>query len=419
MTIQEHTAINRDKEIVQELARQVLDLSSLEINQKRKDRLRAVNDLHTGLRPGVWLNEIPWHEMDIDGKLVLHCTDPFAREMEQYFRRILFRWEYFQADMVVEGFYPIEKSYESTGNGLGIQEDVRRTDEYNNIVSHSYHDVLDTEEKLAKLHPPVLTAHPEIDCRNRAAAEELLGGTMPVRLMGTQIYYAPWDDIAILRGVEPILYDMMDRPEFLHQIIAGYTANQDSLMTQLEELGLLEDELTELHCTPAYTDDLPKAGSGESVRLKNVWFRSMAQMFSTVSPAMHDEFELEYMRPLMARCGLVYYGCCEPLDNKISLLKTIPNMRKIGVSPWADIESCAEQLGSDYVYARKPNPAFVAGEFDEDVVRKEIEDTVRVCIRYRCPYEFVLKDISTVSQHPENLIKWTRTVQETLDRYYG
>ena len=40
---------------------------------------------------------------------------------------------------------------------------------------------------------------------------------------------------------------------------------------------------------------------------------------------------------------------------------------------------------------RKPNPAFVAGEFDEDVVRKEIEDTVRVCIRYRCPYEFVLK----------------------------
>ena len=59
MTIQEHTAINRDKEIVQELARQVLDLSSLEINQKRKDRLRAVNDLHTGLRPGVWLNEIP------------------------------------------------------------------------------------------------------------------------------------------------------------------------------------------------------------------------------------------------------------------------------------------------------------------------------------------------------------------------
>ena len=76
--------------------------------------------------------------------------------------------------------------------------------------------------------------------------------------MGTQIYYAPWDDIAMLRGVEPILYDMMDRPEFLHQIIAGYTANQDSLMTQLEELGLLEDELTELHCTPAYTDDSPR-----------------------------------------------------------------------------------------------------------------------------------------------------------------
>ena len=93
MTIQEHTAINRDKEIVQELARQVLDLSSLEINHKRKDRLRAVNDLHTGLRPGVWLNEIPWHEMDIDGnriKTLYHHVSLEILPAEQDAPEILF-----------------------------------------------------------------------------------------------------------------------------------------------------------------------------------------------------------------------------------------------------------------------------------------------------------------------------------------
>ena len=66
--------------------------------------------------------------------------------MEQYFRRILFSWEYFQADMVVEGFYPIEKSYESTGNGLGIQEECAGRTNTTTSSPHSYHDVLDTEE---------------------------------------------------------------------------------------------------------------------------------------------------------------------------------------------------------------------------------------------------------------------------------
>ena len=46
-------------------------------------------------------------------------------------------------------------------------------------------------------------------------------------------------------------------------------------------------------------------------------------------------------------------------------------------------------------------------------------ESVNLDFKYDGEDEFVLKDISTVSQHPENLIKWTRTVQETLDRYYG
>ena len=191
------------------------------------------------------------------------------------------------------------------------------------------------------------------------------------------------------------------------------------ILTQMEELGLLDNELPALHCTPAYTSDLPKTPAGEKTPLKNVWFRSMAQMFSTVSPAMQEEFDLQYLRPLMARCGLVYYGCCEPLDRKIELLKTIPNLRKVGVSPWADVESCAEQLQSGYVFARKPNPALVSGSFDAEAVRKETEQTIRACIRYNCPYEFVLKDISTVSRRLENLVEWNRVVQETLDRFYS
>ena len=33
--------------------------------------------------------------------------------------------------------------------------------------------------------------------------------------------------------------------------------------------------------------------------------------------------------------------------------------------------------------------------------------------------KFILKDISTVSFHPENLMIWANTVSDVLDEYYG
>ena len=70
------------------------------------------------------------------------------------------------------------------------------------------------------------------------------------------------------------------------------------------------------------------------------------------------------------------------------------------------------------MYARKPNPAFVALDTDPETVRREIEDTVKACLRHGCPCEFVLKDISTVSYKPHNLILWSEVVSDVLDRYY-
>ena len=112
-------------------------------------------------------------------------------------------------------------------------------------------------------------------------------------------------------------------------------------------------------------------------------------------------------------------SCWEPLDDKIDILKKIPNLRKIGCSPWANVETCAEQIGKDYVLSRKPNPAHVAISTDTEVIRKEIEETVKACIKHSCPYDYVLKDISTVSHKPENLIVWAQTVSDVLDKYYG
>lgn len=410
---------SEEKALLRELASRYAAYANSGEQQKKRARQIENNGLKPG-RPPVLIDEVPWHEMDIDGQLTLRCTDEFARGMEQFFRRRLYQQRYFPCDQLIEPCYPIGKTIRSTGIGLEVAENTIALDGSNNIISHEYRDQLATEEDVAKIRIPRIDCDPEQDAKNVALAEEILGGILPVKLRGTEIYYAPWDQIIRYRGVENALYDMADRPEHIHAIVEKFTEIGLYTISRYEELGLLECEAPTLHCTPGLTDELPaKDYAGGPYRLKDVWIRSMAQMFSSVSPEMHREFDLDYSMKLFERCGMVYYGCCEPLDNKIDLLKKIPNMRKIGVSPWANVESCAEQIGGDYVYARKPNPANVAIRTDPEQIRQEIRETAEACIRRGCPYEFVLKDISTVSYHPENLQIWEQTVRETLDEIYG
>ena len=65
-----------------------------------------------------------------------------------------------------------------------------------------------------------------------------------------------------------------------------------------------------------------------------------------------------------------------------------------------------------------PIPLTLPLRTDPETVRKETEETVKAALKYGCPTEFVLKDISTVSNRPENLIIWANTVSDVLDQYY-
>jgi len=407
-----------DKTILRELAKQYAEIAAQDVNAERKARGQSNNSLRPE-RPLVWVDEIPWHEMDIDGFLTLHCESDEARKMERHFRQTLYRWKYMQADMVVDNAYYIYKAFEDSGIGVEVMEQTRATDAQSHIVSHHFNDILETEEQVEALCLPVITARPDLDEKRVTEVYDVIGDILPVKLCGHGMYHAPWDAISMLRGVDPILIDIIDNPEHLHNIRRKFMEAGLSQYEQMEAQGLLDFNIPSLHCTPPYVDELPFHDyDGGTVALRDTWFRGMAQPFSTVSPTMWKEFELDYMRPLMDKCGLVYYGCCEPLDNLLDMLIDVPNMRKIGISPWADESVCAPKLGGKYVYARKLNPAHVATGFDADIVRAETKATIELCLKYGCPYEFVLKDISTVSYKPQNLIAWVRTVMDTIDEYY-
>jgi len=406
----------KDINIIRELTKQYMDIAMSEKHIRMRKRFCDNNDLKI-VRPPVLIDEIPWHEMNFEGALDCQCEDPGMRGMEYGLRMALFREKYFRCDNLIEPRWVVRKAYSSTGIGFNISETRLPVDRNNSIVSHSYNDVLEDESSLEAYHDPVITAYPERDSANKAYIEEIVGDIIPVEIEGHGIYYAPWDTISMLRGVEPILIDMYERPEYLHKIIGLFTQGMQREMEQMDALGLYDPRVISLHCTPAAVTP-PEEPDHSHYRAKDIWFRTMAQMFSTVSPAAHEEFDVQYSIPLAEKCAYTYYGCCEPLHDRIDVLKKYKNLRKIGVSPWADVAASAEAIEGNYVLSRKPNPAFVAGTVDPDVIRAEIVETVEMCQKYGCPCDFTLKDISTVGYKPQNLIIWAQTVSDVLDEYY-
>ena len=70
--------------------------------------------------------------------------------------------------------------------------------------------------------------------------------------------------------------------------------------------------------------------------------------------------------------------------------------------------------------AAKPNPAFVAmRQFSPEPVEQEIARYCEACKEHGTTVEFVLKDISTIGNNPENLTQWAATVGAAIDRYYA
>jgi hypothetical protein len=206
-------------------------------------------------------------------------------------------------------------------------------------------------------------------------------------------------------SVEGILYGFIDESEMMHALVKRVVDGYMTMLDQLEEQGLIYAGENLIHTTGAWTGDLLAPGFDvEKPRTQDVWMYAMAQAFTTVSPAMYEEYEIEPLMPLFNRFGMVYYGCCDPLELKMDAVKRIPHVRKISVSPWADREKMAEQIGGDYVVFNKPNPVFLAGTvFDENLIRKDLECTLEICKRTGSPLEFAFKDISTLRYDPLRL----------------
>jgi hypothetical protein len=405
--------MKNDTAILRELASRVAEIAALPAQEEKRRLWRKLNALEAE-RPMVMIDQVCWNEMDLGEELHLKCADPECQTIEETLRRTLYQWAHFPVDMVVEPFIRIPKAIHNSGFRIEVHELLAETDPTNSVKGHKYLNQFQTMDDLEKVGIPRIE-HDEKETRRRQAfTGEIFDGELEVRMEGMDPYLSLWDPIATWMGVDQALLALIEKPELMHGLVGRITAGYLAMLDQVEAQGLLCGPQSLIHCTGAYTDQLPAPGYNPlKPRTADLWMFGLAQMFSMVSPKMFREFEVDYARRICARFGLVYYGCCDPLDKKMAEVRLIPNVRKISMSPWVNQERGAAEIGSDYVFSRKPSPAFLAYDvFNAAAVREDLLSTRRVCEKYHCPCELILKDVSTVRYDPARLFQWAEIAMQ-------
>jgi hypothetical protein len=248
-------------------------------------------------------------------------------------------------------------------------------------------------------------------------AHELFDGLLDVKQKGvSHISFHLMSIYTGLRGLQQTFIDMVDNPAMLHEAMAFLTKGYRRMIAQYEEKNLLSlnnDSTYHSSGGVGYTDELPQPDCDpQHIRPCDMWSSAESQELDGVSPAMHEEFALCYERQLLARFGLNGYGCCDRLEEKMTDVLKIPHIRRISIAPFANVERCAEQLGSQAIFSWKPHPAHLVGLFDADFVRKYVQHTIEVAQRHGCVLEMILKDTHTCEFHPERFTQWTEIASE-------
>lgn len=409
--------LQKDKSILRRLADQQAAVASLPVQAEKVLEWKRLNGKGPG-RPLVWINEIPWHEMDVYGELELQTTDPFCQEVEKTLRQTLYQWNHMPADMVVEAKFYSPLVIHDTGFGISEDSDKLLTDQNSDIVSRNFHSQIDNEKDLEKIKFPVVSHDKAASEENFQFLVEAFGDILRIEKVGiVHTWFSPWDELIQWWGVQKVLLDLSLRPVLIHKAMNRLMNGYLSRLQQWKELNLLS--LTDGNYRVGsgglgYTDELPQPDSNpDQVRTSDQWGCSAAQIFSGVSPKMHDEFALQYENRWMEHFGLNYYGCCDALHNKLDILKSIPNLRKISMSPWANVEKMVENSNGKYVLSYKPNPAiFIVDHWDPNTARKDLQLVLEKT--KGCVLEIIMKDISTLRYQPHRLWEWSSNIMDLV-----
>lgn len=412
-----------EREVLRQLARRQLELASLPEMAVLTERWYRHN-AGCGEYPIVFF-ETRYCEEDL---IDLTLESPFAREMELEIKRHTVNYDLVHDDRVIPAYYPLYWDIEIKTLNLDMEERHILDSEGKSVGYTTTHHLEDLPGSMGKIGKTLRRVDRERTMARKAAVEDVIGDILPVRLKtppSLNWAVSPSKKAVYLMGMEAMMLAPYDCPDEFHALYRILTDDILETFDWMSGEGIL-----------VLNNENDYAGSGSygfsrmlpTERCKqtgvvttfDLWGNLNSQETVGISPAMYGEFFWPYYRELASRFGQVYYGCCEP-TNAIwdEYLSTLPNLRKVSVSPWADETFMAERLrGTDIVYCRKPSPNFLALDipFDAEAYRRHIRASVLSA--RGCHLEISCRDVYALNGDRAKLGRAVEIIRETIEEYY-
>ena len=409
----------RGREQVRALAGEVAALAATDENRRRGQRWCDVNSLRQPDRAPIWCCALPPDPRPS----VTVSSDPFTLAVERQLLGWLRHWA-LGDDFVMPGHMDVPMVVTVEGEhvwGLPVLQE-RPDDAKGAPPSRSawrYEPPIKEESDIDRIRPPRYRYDRPATQRNQQRMHDLVGDILPACLSSGNGYhlhglYGAWLHgwATALRGVEQLMFDMMDRPQWVHRLMQTLMQGHLAAYDQFEAMNALalNNATGKLFC-----DDLPQPDfDRENVRLKDLWGRSESQEFHGVSPAQYDEFLLQYQKPILERFGLVFYGCCEDLTNKVQHLLTVPNLRRFVCSAWTDLGTVVDAVGDRYAIEwRQLASDFVFKDLPD--LREHLDHGLQLARGTRIMV--VLREVMTLEGKNQRPSDWVRIARECAEKH--
>jgi len=403
---------SKDQEILRRLAGQVAQLAARTIENDKRNLWFRHNALEATRPPIFFSPENSWNEIIPESQI--QCRGELARDWEVMLRAEIFWGESICDDRVIEPYFLVPYMYVESDWGM---HETRVGGQGSG--AYTWDSPLKSYDDLNKIHFSTISVDYEATNALLSLATKVMGDLLTVRLKENWRLGGLTSYLVKLRGLQQIMFDVYDCPEKLHQLMGILRDGTLAKLDFLEKNALLSLNNDGTYVGSGgfgYTRELPqKDFNGKSVRTCDIWGFAESQSTVGFPPDMFAEFFFPYISSTLEGFGLNCYGCCEPLDKYWDVIKNTPRLRRVSVSPFANVADMADELGDQYIYSWKPNPVVLAGRsFNEDLIRAELRRVLQ--ITRNCHVEIIMKDTITIGNNPQRVIRWCQIAREEAEK---
>ncbi|MCX7590458.1 MAG: uroporphyrinogen decarboxylase family protein [Kiritimatiellae bacterium] len=343
------------------------------------------------------------------------CADPLAKRIERDLRRTIWVARHVPDDHIVWPSIKVEIP-PTVEQDWGLSTEMTGPDDplQAKRVLAARADRID----LSLLSKPRIWYRREDIATTIERAMELVGGRLRIHpaYYATQ-YYAQFDIVARLRGMENALVDTIADPEGLLGLMEFITDVAVSMDREREQEGHLNVWLEDggqwqqvgfrVHC--AY---MPPDFNPAKPRICDEWHYLSQQCSAGLGPDAFARFVFPFVVRLAEYMTnkTVYYHGCERLDEKMPILRELPNLRRFHVSPWSSVAKAAEVFGEDVILEVHDHPGEVFFGRSWENTRQNIRRLIREAAGHRI--DINLSDIHSFGDDPGNLTRWAQIAQE-------